>query len=114
MTPYKFNGDATQQPQERVQQSQAKTRDRPSRVVRWIMKKTSKAWKGRVEKKTCLISLFCLVRNGDSNTFGFGLKGSIGHSLIGIYDRVWLLAPVQGDNLSLVFLITYHPSYQWV
>eukprot|EP00434_Breviolum_minutum_P011448 symbB.v1.2.010095.t1/scaffold653.1/size176079/5 len=28
--------------QERVQQSQAKTRDRPSRVVRWIMKKTSK------------------------------------------------------------------------
>ena len=29
--------------QERVQQSQAKTRDRPSRVVRWIMKKTSKA-----------------------------------------------------------------------
>lgn len=76
--------------------------------------KTSKAWKGRVEKKTCLISLFCLVRNGDSNTFGFGLKGSIGHSLIGIYDRVWLLAPVQGDNLSLVFLITYHPSYQWV
>ena len=47
MTPYKFNGDATQQPQERVQQSQAKTRDRPSRVVRWIMKKTLQGVEGK-------------------------------------------------------------------
>ena len=38
----RFIKDAAQSPQERVQQSQAKTRDRPSRVVRWILKKTSK------------------------------------------------------------------------